>query len=158
MSGKLIVTVGDTHSCPMVTGTTPHVGGTVITGASSVMLNNKPVARMGDKVICTGTGMIATIIQGDANVLIEGKPIAYVGCMTSHGGILTSGQANAFISGSKPANIVTMPIEEIEFPNITIKNRVLAALAGHGKKLKEAQKKQQEAKKNSYLVNVNFSA
>ncbi|WP_417237006.1 HET-C-related protein [Bizionia paragorgiae] len=138
MSGKLIATVGDTHTCPMVTGTTAHVGGTIMTGASSVLVNNKPVARMGDKVFCTGCGMIATIIQGDANVLIEGKPIAYIGCMHSHGGVITSGQANAFISGTKTSNIVTMPIEKIDFPNITAKNMVLASLAGHGEKLKEA--------------------
>ena len=135
---KLIATVGDTHTCPMVTGTTPHIGGTIITGASSMLVNNKPVARMGDKVICTGCGMMATIIQGDANVLIEGKPIAYAGCMTSHGGFITSGQANALISGTKPPKIVTMPIEKIDFPNITIKNKVLAYMAGHGDKLKEA--------------------
>jgi uncharacterized Zn-binding protein involved in type VI secretion len=138
MSGKLIATVGDTHTCPMVTGTVPHIGGTIITGASGVLLNDKPVARMGDKVICTGCGMTATIIQGDANVLVDGKPIAYVGCMTSHGGFITSGQANAFISGTKPVKIVTMPIEEIDFPDITTKNKILAYLAGHGDKLNEA--------------------
>jgi uncharacterized Zn-binding protein involved in type VI secretion len=135
---KMIVTVGDTHSCPMVSGTVPHVGGTVISGCSSVLLGNSPVARMGDKVLCTGTGMIATIIQGDANVLIGGKPIAYVGCMTSHGGFLTSGKANALITGNCPTKIVTMPIEDIEFPDITVKNKVLAYLAGHSNKLNEA--------------------
>ena len=135
---KMIVTVGDTHSCPMVSGTVPHIGGTVISGCSGVLLNNSPVARMGDKVLCTGTGMIATIIQGDANVLVGGKPVAYVGCMTSHGGFLTSGQANALITGNKPTKIVTMPIEKIDFPNIDIKNRVLAYLAGHGNTLNEA--------------------
>ena len=135
---KMIVTVGDTHSCPMVSGTVPHIGGTVISGCSGVLLNNSPVARMGDKVLCTGTGMIATIIQGDANVLVGGKPVAYVGCMTSHGGFLTSGQANALITGNKPTKIVTMPIDKIDFPNIDIKNRVLAYLAGHGTQLNEA--------------------
>ncbi|SNR14445.1 PAAR domain-containing protein [Tenacibaculum jejuense] len=135
---KMIVTVGDTHSCPMVSGTVPHVGGTVISGCTTVLLNDSPVARMGDKVLCTGTGMIATIIQGDANVLVGGKPIAYVGCMTSHGGFLTSGQANALITGNKPTKIVTMPVEDIDFPNIDTKNKVLAYLAGHGSKLNEA--------------------
>ncbi len=134
----MIVTVGDTHSCPMVSGTVPHVGGTVISGCTTVLLNDSPVARMGDKVLCTGTGMIATIIQGDANVLVGGKPIAYVGCMTSHGGFLTSGQANALITGNKPTKIVTMPIDKIDFPNIDTKNKVLAYLAGHGSKLNEA--------------------
>ena len=90
---KLIATVGDTHTCPTVTGTTPHIGGTIITGYSKMLVNNRPVARMGDKVICTGCGMIATIIQGDANVLVGSKRIAYVGCMTSYGGFITSGQA-----------------------------------------------------------------
>jgi uncharacterized Zn-binding protein involved in type VI secretion len=122
----------------MVTGTVPHIGGTILTGALSLQLNNKPVARMGDKCICTGCGMICTIIQGDANVIVEGQPIAYVGCMPSHGGVITSGQANAFISGSKPLNIVTMPINDIAFPNNSIKNKVLATLAGHGNRLNDA--------------------
>lgn len=138
MSGKLIATVGDTHTCPMVTGNTPHIGGTIITGASGIFLNDKPVARMGDKCICTGCGMTCIIIQGDANVLVDGKPIAYVGCMTSHGGVITSGQANAFISGSKPINIVTMPINKIPFEDITTMNRVRAALSGHGNQLNES--------------------
>lgn len=135
---KLIATQGDTHTCPMVTGTTPHVGGMVITGASNVLANNKPIACMGDKVICTGCGMVATIIQGDASVLVGGKPVAFLGCMTSHGGVLTSGQANVMITGSKSPKVVTMPIEKIDFPNITAKNMVLASLAGHGTNLKEA--------------------
>jgi len=147
MLKKLIATVGDTHSCPMVTGTVPHIGGVIITGAPGITLNNKLIARMGDKVICTGCGMIATIIQGDANVIVGGKPVAYVGCMTSHGGIITSGQANAFISGAKPPNIVTMPIEKINFPNITAKNMVLASLAGHGAKLKKAKENIEKLKK-----------
>ncbi len=146
MSGKLIATVGDTHTCPMVNGTVPHVGGTIITGYSKMLVNNKPVARMGDKVICTGCGMTATIIQGDANILVGGMPIAYVGCMHSHGGVITSGQSNAFISGNKPPKIVTMPIELIEFENITYKNKVLAALAGQAAKLKEAAANQQDLK------------
>lgn len=138
MSGKLIATQGDTHTCPMVTGTTHHVGGMIITGASNVLANNKPIACMGDKVICTGCGMVATIIQGDASVLVGGKPVAFLGCMTSHGGVLTSGQANVMITGSTSPKVVTMPIDKIDFPNITAKNMVLAALAGHGAKLKEA--------------------
>lgn len=154
MSGKLIATVGDTHTCPMVTGTVPHVGGTIISGYAKMLVNNRPVARMGDKVICTGCGMIATIIKGDANVLVGGKPVAYLGCMTSHGGVITSGQANAFISGTKTPNIVTMPVEKIDFPNITAKNIVLASLAGHGAKLKQAKENIEKLKELAPVTEV----
>ena len=149
---KLIATVGDTHTCPMVTGTVPHIGGTIISGSPSVFVNNKPVARMGDKCICTGCGMVCIIVQGDANVLVDGVPIAYVGCMTSHGGVITSGQANALISGSKPPNIVTMPLEEIPFPSIYLIDKILSS-----KNIKESKTNIEKIKRQAYNDEENIS-
>ncbi len=149
---KQIATVGDTHVCPMVTGTVPHIGGTIISGSPKILLNNKPVARMGDKCICTGCGMVCTIVQGDANVLVDGVPIAYAGCMTSHGGVITSGQPNALITGNKPPNIVTMPLEEIPFPSIYLIDKIFAS-----KKIKETQTNIEKIKEAAYSDDENIS-
>ena len=44
----------DFHACPMLTGTVPHVGGTVAMGSATVMINNMPAARQGDMIIESG--------------------------------------------------------------------------------------------------------
>jgi uncharacterized Zn-binding protein involved in type VI secretion len=149
---KQIATVGDTHTCPMVTGTVPHIGGTIISGSPSIFVNNKPVARMGDKCICTGCGMICIIVQGDANVLVDGVPIAYAGCMTSHGGVITSGQPNALITGNKPPNIVTMPLEDIPFPSIYLIDKILSS-----KNIKESKANIEKIKEQAYNDEENIS-
>jgi uncharacterized Zn-binding protein involved in type VI secretion len=41
----------DFHACPLVTGTVPHVGGTVALGSLTVMINSLPAARQGDMII-----------------------------------------------------------------------------------------------------------
>ena len=155
-----IATVGDTHTCPMFTGTTPHVGGTIITGASSVFLNGKAIARMGDQCICAD-GSISIIVQGHAGVLVQGKPIAYVGCMTSHGGVISSGQPHAFLrpsgeSASDVAEVVNLPIELL--PPQPARNMLdyLNKLK-NSKKAKLADAKQSELKKHGYLVDIDYS-
>jgi len=158
---RLVATLGDTHSCPMVSGTVPHVGGTIITGQSNVLVNNRPVACMGDKVICAN-GSIATIVQGCPNVLVNGKPIAFLGCMTSHGGVITSGQPSVELSpylgtvtdvnGIERIQIVTMPIELIDFPSFKARSKFLAR-----KQMQEAMIAQNQLKKHGYLVDVEFS-
>jgi uncharacterized Zn-binding protein involved in type VI secretion len=51
----------DQHICPLVTGTQPHVGGTVATGSATVFINGHPAARLGDRVIePVGPNTIAT--------------------------------------------------------------------------------------------------
>ena len=45
----LAARVGDMHTCPMVNGTVPHVGGPVMPpGAPTVLIGGQPAARMGD--------------------------------------------------------------------------------------------------------------
>ena len=165
MSGKMVATIGDTHSCPMFTGTTPHVGGVILSGSATVLLNNSGVARMGDKCICAD-GSIAIIIQGYAGVLVDGKPIAFVGAMTSHGGVITSGKPGAFIMAmhSAPTNvadadkleIVTMPIELM--PPFAAKTYIayLNKIANQ-KKSNEADQKEEEISANGYLTDLDFS-
>jgi uncharacterized Zn-binding protein involved in type VI secretion len=44
----------DIHTCPLVTGTVPHVGGVVAMGSTTVLINNFPAARVGDSIVESG--------------------------------------------------------------------------------------------------------
>ncbi len=123
MPGKQAATVGSNHTCPMCSGTTPHVGGPVTHGEPTVLFNGKPVATIGSLCICVGAPDM--IVQGNPTVLINGNPIACVGDMTAHGGVIISGSSNIII-GSRTSNPPTeiMPIKRIPFPKITFVNRL----------------------------------
>lgn len=58
----------DFHTCPLTTGATPHTGGVVTFGSSTVLINGAPAARMGDP-ISESTGPNA-IVVGSSTVLI----------------------------------------------------------------------------------------
>lgn len=61
--------VGDMHTCPLVTGIVPHVGGPVIPpGGVTVLIGSMPAARMGDMLTCVGPP--DTIVKGEPTVLI----------------------------------------------------------------------------------------
>lgn len=61
--------VGDMHTCPLVTGVVPHVGGPVLPpGGVTVLIGGQPAARMGDLLTCVGPP--DTIIKGEPTVLI----------------------------------------------------------------------------------------
>ncbi len=59
----------DFHTCPLVYGVVPHVGGTVVSGSTTVLINGMPAARMGDQVLEGGGGPNA-IVAGEFTVLI----------------------------------------------------------------------------------------
>lgn len=81
---------GDMHTCPMVTGTVPHVGGPVLPpGCPTVMIAGMPAARVGDMLTCVGPP--DTIAAGSGTVMIGGMPAARVGDSTAHGGTITLG-------------------------------------------------------------------
>ena len=44
----------DVHTCPLLTGTVPHVGGVVAMGSTTVLINNFPAVRMGDSIVESG--------------------------------------------------------------------------------------------------------
>ena len=44
----------DTHVCPLVDGTKPHIGGTVALGSTTVLIGGAPAARQGDLVVELG--------------------------------------------------------------------------------------------------------
>lgn len=41
----------DFHTCPLVSGVVPHVGGVVALGSLTVLINNLPAARQGDQIV-----------------------------------------------------------------------------------------------------------
>lgn len=63
--------VVDVHACPLLNGPQPHVGGTVLKGSLTVLINNQPAARQGDQVVEGGGGRNA-IMEGLPTVLIGG--------------------------------------------------------------------------------------
>jgi uncharacterized Zn-binding protein involved in type VI secretion len=89
--------MGDMHTCPLVTGVVPHVGGPITVGAPTVLIGGQPAARVGD--MCTCTGPPDTIAMGSATVLIGGMPAARVGDQTAHGGVITGPGAPTVIIG-----------------------------------------------------------
>ena len=90
--------VGDMHTCPMVTGTVPHVGGPVLPpGCATVLIGGMPAAKVGDMLTCTGPP--DTIAAGSGTVMIGGVAAARQGDSTAHGGTITLGCATVIIGG-----------------------------------------------------------
>lgn len=90
--------VSDMHTCPMVTGLVPHVGGPILPpGTPTVLIGGMPAATLGDMATCVGPP--DAIIKGSATVLIGGKPAARMGDNTAHGGIITLGCPTVLIGG-----------------------------------------------------------
>lgn len=59
----------DFHTCPLVSGVVPHVGGMVPTGSLTVRINGLPAARVGD-----------TIVEATApNAIVAGEPTVNIG-------------------------------------------------------------------------------
>lgn len=87
--GQPAARISDMHTCPMVTGNVPHVGGPIASGCVTVLIGGSPAARIGDTAICVGPA--DSIAQGEATVLIGGKPASRLGDKTAHGGIIVAG-------------------------------------------------------------------
>lgn len=93
--GKPAARISDMHTCPMVTGVVPHVGGPISLGCPTVLIGKLPAARVGDMAVCVGPP--DSIILGALTVLIGGKPAARMGDMTAHGGVITLGMVTVLI-------------------------------------------------------------
>ncbi|MEF8886547.1 MAG: PAAR domain-containing protein [Haloarculaceae archaeon] len=59
----------DFHACPLTTGPTPHVGGTVTFGSTTVLINGLPAARMGDPIV----------ESAGPNTIASGSPTVHIG-------------------------------------------------------------------------------
>ena len=98
----------DMHTCPMVTGVVPHVGGPITApGCPTVLIGGMPAARVSDMAVCVGPP--DSIIIGAFTVLIGGQPAARIGDMTAHGGVIILGCPTVLIgdSGAGAAATVT---------------------------------------------------
>ena len=88
----------DMHTCPMVTGVVPHVGGPILPpGCPTVLIGNLPAARATDMATCVGPPDV--IAKGSATVLIANLPAARLGDTTGHGGVIVAGCPTVLIGG-----------------------------------------------------------
>lgn len=80
----------DMHTCPMVTGVVPHVGGPILPpGCPTVLIGKMPAARATDMATCVGPP--DTLLPGSATVMIGKLPAARLGDSTAHGGVIVAG-------------------------------------------------------------------
>ena len=90
--------VTDMHTCPMVTGVVPHVGGPILPpGCPTVLIGKLPAARVTDMATCVGPP--DTIVKGSSTVLIGNMPAARMGDSTVHGGVIVLGCPTVIIGG-----------------------------------------------------------
>jgi uncharacterized Zn-binding protein involved in type VI secretion len=90
--------ITDMHTCPLVNGVVPHVGGP-ITGpcVPTVLIGGLPAAVIGDLLVCVGPP--DSIVMGSTSVLIGGRPAARQGDITAHGGVIVMGFPTVQIGG-----------------------------------------------------------
>ena len=81
-------------------GGVPHTGGPVIgPGCTTVLIEKKPAAIVGDACVCVGEP--DTITAGSSGVFIGGKPAARQGDSCAHGGMVITGSKTVFIGEVK---------------------------------------------------------
>jgi len=78
--------------------------GLIMGGASRVIINFLPAARVTDKHTCllpptAGPHPPSTISKGSATVLIEGQPAARLGDQAGCGAVITTGSPDVIIGG-----------------------------------------------------------
>lgn len=89
--------VGDHHTCPICTGSTPHVGGPILgPGSHDVSIEKKPAAAVWDAAFCHG-GVVAVIASGCKSVRVNGRMAARLGDLTSGGGAIVEGASTVRI-------------------------------------------------------------
>ena len=90
--------LGDMHTCPMVTGVVPHVGGPILPPCCpTVIIGGMPAARVSDLAVCAGGPDV--IALGSMTVLIGGMQAARIGDLTVHGGVIVMGFPTVMIGG-----------------------------------------------------------
>jgi uncharacterized Zn-binding protein involved in type VI secretion len=89
--------VGDMHTCPMLTGPVPHVGGPILPpGCPTVLIGGMPAARATDQAVCVGPPDVIAV--GSPTVLIGNLPAARLGDATGHGGAIILGCPTVLIA------------------------------------------------------------
>jgi len=100
--------ITDMHTCPMVTGVVPHVGGPILPpGCPTVLIGNLPAARATDMATCVGPP--DTIAMGSPTVLIGNLMAARIGDPTIHGGVIVLGLPTVMIGEVGMGSPVIVP-------------------------------------------------
>ena len=87
---------GDMHTCPMVTGIVPHVGGPILPPcAPTVLIGKLPAARLGDMAVCVGPPDVIALTS--FTVITMGSLQARLGDMTAHGGVIVMGEFTVLV-------------------------------------------------------------
>jgi len=91
--------VTDMHTCPMVSGTVPHVGGPILPPCAPTVItgNMMPQARISDMATCVGPPDVIT--QGSSTVTVIGLFAARQTDQTAHGGLIIIGWPTVLIGG-----------------------------------------------------------
>ncbi len=90
--------LGDMHTCPMVTGVVPHVGGPILPPcAVTVLIGSIPAARVTDMATCVGPPDV--IVKASMTVMTVNLPQARIGDMTVHGGVIVMGLPTVIVGG-----------------------------------------------------------
>jgi uncharacterized Zn-binding protein involved in type VI secretion len=80
----------DMHTCPLLDGLKPHVGGPITgPGVPTVLIGGMPAAVVGDVLACAGPP--DAIANGSLTVMIGGRPAARQTDLTAHGGLIAAG-------------------------------------------------------------------
>lgn len=92
--------VGDFHVCPGVVPA-PHVGGPLLDGYPTVIVENRLAGRLGSHAMCSCA--LDMVMEGAATVLMGGLPAAAIGFATAHGGRTVVGSGTVFVGGPSVA-------------------------------------------------------
>ena len=94
---------GDIQTCPLADpGPIPHVGGPILGGAGTVILEGRSAARVGDATHCAPVLKVPLLISGCPTVSIVGALAARVGDATAHGGVIATGAGTVMIGDLGP--------------------------------------------------------
>jgi uncharacterized Zn-binding protein involved in type VI secretion len=97
-------------------GDTGSHGGTIISGASKIIVNDRPMARVGDIYACPIHGN-NPIISGVTTIFGEGMLVAHVGSKTACGAVITSGSLDTVVDDGP--SVVAENIPDVSTANIT---------------------------------------
>ena len=81
--------IGDMHAGPTTLEDASRAIGPIVSGASTVLIDFMPAARVGDEAICNGKA--TEIAHGSGSVVIAGMPAARVGDTIENGGVIVVG-------------------------------------------------------------------
>ena len=96
--------LGNLHKCPQSNGDVPHVGGEIVEGHPSVLIEGKPAVTEGDACVCIGGGA-PKVTDGDPNVFINGKRLATTKSKTSHNGTFITSSSSVYVGNKGNAKV-----------------------------------------------------